>query len=70
MPRSVPTAPSDLVEALDAVPLVDTDPFRAALADTLQGWLDRGDASASDTLKIAHLIGHANARRVYRSDAR
>lgn len=39
--------------------------FRRALSDVLGGLVDTGEASASDAVRVADLIGRDNARRVY-----
>lgn len=44
--------------------------YRRGLSETLSRWVDRGDLCESDALRIAELVGHANARRVYRLDGR
>lgn len=44
--------------------------FRQGLTETLTDWVDRGHASVRDAVRIAELIGNANARRVYRLDRR
>ena len=44
--------------------------YRRGLSETLGRWVDRGDLCESDALRIAELVGHANARRVYRLDGR
>lgn len=42
--------------------------FRQGLTETLAGWVDRGHAGVTEAVRIAELIGNANARRVYRLD--
>ncbi|GAA4831388.1 amidohydrolase family protein [Saccharopolyspora rosea] len=39
--------------------------WRRALHRTLARWVDDGEWSTSDAVRVADLLGHANARRVY-----
>jgi uncharacterized protein len=40
--------------------------WRRATADVLGGWVESGDWSAGDAIRVARMIGAENARRVYR----
>jgi len=40
--------------------------WRRATADVLGGWVESGDWSTSDAIRVARMIGAENARRVYR----
>ena len=40
--------------------------WRRATADVLGGWVEAGDWSAGDAIRVAQMIGTENARRVYR----
>jgi hypothetical protein len=40
--------------------------WRRATADVLGGWVESGDWSAADAIRVARMIGAENARRVYR----
>jgi uncharacterized protein len=40
--------------------------WRRATADVLGGWVETGDWSAGDAIRVARMIGAENARRVYR----
>jgi predicted TIM-barrel fold metal-dependent hydrolase len=39
--------------------------FRRGLGRCLDTWIDDGDWTIADALRVAHLIGHGNAERVY-----
>ena len=40
--------------------------WRRATADVLGGWVESGDWSTGDAIRVARMIGAENARRVYR----
>ncbi|MDY6998978.1 MAG: amidohydrolase family protein [Actinomycetota bacterium] len=42
--------------------------WRSGMATALQRFIDAGDWSAADALRVVDLIGHENARRVYQLD--
>jgi uncharacterized protein len=49
--------------------LVGTVLFRRGLARALDAWVADGDWTAADAERVAHAVGHGNARRVYGLEA-
>ena len=40
--------------------------WRRATANVLGGWVDSGDWTVADAIRVAEMIGALNARRIYR----